>query len=232
VHLYGQPADLAPLCDVARRHGLHVLDDAAQCHGARYRGARVGGGTGATAWSFYPGKNLGALGDAGAVTTDDDDLADKLRALRNYGSRQKYVNEVAGFNSRLDPVQAAVLRVKLPYLDEWNARRARVAATYLKALGDSGLGLPYAAPDREHAWHLFVVRSPDRDGLQAHLRERGVETLVHYPIPPHRQQAYAALGLGPYPESEAIHREVLSLPIGPHLSDADVATVVEAVRSR
>jgi dTDP-4-amino-4,6-dideoxygalactose transaminase len=231
VHLYGQPADLDAILAIARRHGLRVLEDAAQAHGASYRGRRIGAHGDAVAWSFYPGKNLGALGDAGAVTTDDAWLAERVRLLGNYGSRAKYLHELAGTNSRLDPIQAAVLRVKLGHLDAWNARRARTAAYYLEALAESGLGLPETTPDVGHAWHLFVVRSPERDRLQRRLAERGIATLVHYPRPPHLQAAYAALGRGAggFPIAEAIAREVLSLPFGPHLPAAQAARVVEAV---
>lgn len=231
VHLYGQPADMDAINDVARRHGLFVLEDAAQAQGARDKGRRVGSLGHAAGWSFYPGKNLGAFGDAGAITTNDDDLADKLRTLRNYGSRQKYVNEVQGYNSRLDDLQAAVLRVKLRALDEWNERRREHAAFYLQALQETSLVLPFVRPDTEPVWHLFVVRSPERDALRAALEARGVQTLIHYPIPPHLQSAYQDLGLrrGALPISERLHDEVLSLPMGPHLSTAQAARVAEVV---
>jgi dTDP-4-amino-4,6-dideoxygalactose transaminase len=233
VHLYGQPADMRAIVEVAEEHGLAVLEDAAQAHGARCRGDMVGGLGDAAAWSFYPGKNLGALGDAGAVTTDDGELADRLRALRNYGSVRKYVNDVQGWNSRLDEIQAAVLGAKLDTLDAWNRRREDVAARYLDRLDRAGLVLPAVPAWADPAWHLFVVRTPDRDALQAHLAAAGVGTLIHYPIPPHRQQAYAGLGLeeGSLPISEAIHREVLSLPMGPHLTDEQVEVVIDAVLS-
>lgn len=231
VHLYGQPADMDALAAVAARHGLAVLDDAAQAHGARVRGRRVGALATLTAWSFYPGKNLGAFGDAGAVTTNDPVLADRLRVLRNYGSRVKYVNEVQGYNSRLDEVQCAVLREKLRVLDEWNARRRAVAALYDDALAGSGLVLPKVPEWAESAWHLYVVRTPQRDALQRELAERGVQTLIHYPIPPHEQAAFAAAGIprGSLPVSERIHAEVLSLPIGPHLGTDAAARVADAV---
>ena len=235
VHLYGRPADMQPIVELARSRGLFVLDDAAQAHGATYRGRRVGALAGATAWSFYPGKNLGAFGDAGAITTDDDTLAERVRVLRNYGSRVKYHNEVVGLNSRLDPIQAAVLAVKLPHLDAWNQRRERIAALYDEGLaGLDWLGLPSWQDDRTRsALHLYVVRTPRRDELQQHLNAAGVQTLIHYPIPPHRQPAYASLGLaeGSFPVAERLAREVLSLPIGPHLSTEDAARVVAAVRS-
>ncbi len=233
VHLYGQCADMDPILEVCAAHGLPVLEDAAQAHGARYRGAPVGSIGDATAWSFYPTKNLGAMGDAGAVTTNDDELADRIRVLRNYGSRRKYENEVLGVNSRLDEVQAAILSAKLERLDEWNERRRTVAARYLENLAGTGLTLPGVAGWGEPVWHVFVVRTPARDALQQHLRRAGVETLIHYPTPPYRQAAYASLELPPGSTtiSDAIHREVLSLPIGPHLRETDVDRVVHAVES-
>ena len=198
-----------------------------------YKGRRVGGLGDAAGWSFYPGKNLGALGDAGAVTTDDDELADRIRILRNYGSRVKYVNEVQGFNSRLDEIQAAVLRVKLRCLNEWNERRRRVAARYGEGLRDTDLQLPHVPSWAEPVWHLYVVRSSCRDHLQSCLNRAGIGTIIHYPIPPHQQGAYRDLGLGEgsFPISEAIHREVLSLPIGPHLDEQQLSLVLETVRS-
>lgn len=231
VHLYGLPADLAPILDIARRHGLRVLEDAAQAHGARYRGMRIGAHGDAVAWSFYPGKNLGAFGDGGAVTTDDPRIAERIRVLRNYGSRVKYVNEVKGVNSRIDPLQAAVLRVKLKYLDEWNDRRRRAAASYLAGLAESQLILPVVSEDAEHAWHLFVVRTPYRDALQKRLTEAVIGTLIHYPIPPHLQSAYSELGYGEgsFPLAEKIAREVLSIPIGPHLNFENMANVVDEI---
>jgi dTDP-4-amino-4,6-dideoxygalactose transaminase len=234
VHLYGQPADMEPILEIAARRGLRVLEDAAQAHGARYRGRRAGSLGHAAGWSFYPGKNLGALGDAGAVTTDDDELADQVRVLRNYGSRRKYENEVKGFNSRLDPLQAAFLRVKLAKLDEWNARRRTVAALYLEELAEvPGLTLPFVPSFAEPAWHLFVVRHKRRDALQAHLTGRGIGTLIHYPIPPHRSGAYADAGLGPgsFPLAENLAGTVLSLPMGPHLSIDDIRTIAGACQS-
>ena len=233
VHLYGHPADMDPLLEIARTHGIKVVEDAAQAHGARYRGRPVGSLGDAAAWSFYPAKNLGALGDAGAVTTNDPDVADRVRVLRNYGSRTKYVNEVPGVNSRLDELQAAVLRVKLPLLDEWNQRRRRVAARYLDGLRGTALRLASTAPGADPVWHLFVVRSDARDRLQEHLTKNGVQTLIHYPIPPHRQAAYTDLGytVGAFPIAERIHRECLSLPIGPHLTEAQAGDVIDAVRS-
>lgn len=233
VHLYGQPADLDPILALARQYGLSVIEDAAQAHGARYKGRRIGAHGDVVCWSFYPGKNLGALGDGGAITTNRADLADRIRVLRNYGSRVKYVNEVQGVNSRLDPIQAAVLRAKLPHLDAWTDRRRAIAATYAEGLRDNGLILPHVPDWAEPSWHLYVVRSPDRDGLQKRLAEAGVGTLIHYPIPPHMQEAYADLGLvaDALPLARQLAGEVLSLPIGPHLARADAARVIDAIRA-
>jgi dTDP-4-amino-4,6-dideoxygalactose transaminase len=231
VHLYGQPADMNAVLAVARRHGLRVLEDAAQAQGARYKGQRIGAHGDIVAWSFYPGKNLGAVGDAGAITTNDAVLADKVRVLRNYGSRQRYVNEVQGYNSRLDPVQAAVLQVKLAHLPEWNGRRAQVAARYAEAFADSGLVLP-AVPDwADPAWHLYCVRHPQRDRLRQLLTDKGVETLVHYPIAPHLQAAYADLGYGrgAFPLAELMADSLISLPIGPAMSHEQVVHVIASV---
>jgi dTDP-4-amino-4,6-dideoxygalactose transaminase len=185
----------------------------------------------AAAWSFYPGKNLGAFGDAGAITTNDDDLAARLRKLRNYGSAVKYVHELQGGNSRMDELQAATLRVKLRHLDEWNRRRASIAEEYTARLGASGLVLPEVLPGTEPVWHLYVVRSPDRNALQARLAEAGIQTLIHYPTPPHLQGAYRDLGWekGQFPISERIHQEVLSLPIGPQMTQEQVQAVLRAV---
>ena len=231
VHLYGQPADMDPINDIARRHGLKVVEDAAQAHGARYRDRKAGSLGDAAGWSFYPTKNLGAYGDAGAVTTDNDELAARVRLLRNYGSKSKYYNEEKGINSRLDELQAALLRVRLKHLDEWNSRRARIAAKYLQELQGTELVLPGVCEGADPVWHLFVVRSTRRDELQKYLKSRGVNTLVHYPVPPHLQSAYKDAGFGAYPISEAIHREVLSLPMGPHLSEGEVARVLDGARS-
>jgi dTDP-4-amino-4,6-dideoxygalactose transaminase len=231
VHLYGRPADLDPILRLARSRGIAVLEDAAQAHGARYRGERIGSHSDLVAWSFYPGKNLGALGDGGAVTTNDAALAERIRLLRNYGSRAKYVHECVGMNSRLDALQAALLRAKLGSLDEWNARRLRVARHYAERLAGTKLCLPSEATDAESSWHLYVVRTPHRDALQRHLAAAGVETLIHYPLPPHAQTAYAGAGFGPdaFPLAARMAREVLSLPIGPHLAPSQVDHVCNAV---
>ena len=228
VHLYGQPADMDPILSIARKHGLRVLEDGAQAHGARYKSQRLGAHGDAVAWSFYPGKNLGAMGDGGAVTTNDAQLADRLRLLRNYGSRVKYVNEVQGYNSRLDPLQAAILSVKLAHLDEWNARRSVIAAQYRRGLFDCALTLPYVPEWAEPAWHLYVVQHPQRNALQEALTDAGVGTLIHYPIPPHLQQAYAAADYvkGRFPIAEMIANQCLSVPISPHLQLNDAAVVI------
>jgi len=234
VHLYGQPADMDPINVLAKKHGLKVIEDCAQAHGARYKGHRVGGLGDAAAFSFYPGKNLGAIGDGGAITTNDPDLAERIRVLRNYGSRIKYHNEVVGFNSRLDELQAALLRVKLTRLDEWNERRRQVAAHYLLELaGQEQLTLPHVPEWAEPVWHLFVVHHAQRENLQNVLNSAGVGTMIHYPIPPHLQPAYADLDLkeGDFPISERMAREVLSLPMGPHLDRIGVNDVISAVVS-
>lgn len=234
VHLYGLAADLPAIQRFAAQHGLAVVEDCAQAHGARVDGQTVGSRSTASGVSFYPGKNLGAYGDAGAVTTNDPALADRIRVLRNYGSHIKYHNEIIGYNSRLDELQAALLRVKLDSLDSWNQRRARIADIYLNELtGLSDLVLPLVPETYSHVWHLFVVRHPHRDGLQQLLGDAGIGTLIHYPIPPHLQPAFQHLGLmpGSLPISEQIHREVLSLPMGPHLSELDAMRVTRAVRN-
>lgn len=234
VHLYGQPADMSPLMEIAHRRGLRVIEDAAQAHGGSYYGRKSGSLGDAAGWSFYPGKNLGAMGDAGAVTTNDDKLADGLRVLRNYGSRAKYFNEVKGYNSRLAPLQAAFLRVKLRHLDEWNSRRRNVAATYLDGLATVAHLRTQSVPRGvEPAWHLFVIQHPERDALQQYLTGLGIGTLIHYPVPPHLSQAYAEMEIRPgaYPITEALAQTVLSLPIGPHIPADQVSTVIEAVRS-
>jgi dTDP-4-amino-4,6-dideoxygalactose transaminase len=208
-----------------------VLVVGAHALGARYNGKRLGAHGDVVAWSFYPGKNLGALGDGGAVTTHDPELAERIRVLRNYGSRVKYVNETQGYNSRLDEIQAALLRVKLRHMDTWSARRAHIAATYTKALSGCGLTLPAVPDGIDPVWHLYVVRHPQRDELQRDLQARGVQTLIHYPIPPHRQQAYEELGwsVGSFPLAESMADSVLSLPIGPHLSAEQQEKVIKAI---
>lgn len=233
VHLYGQPADLDAIKEVASRHSIPLIEDAAQVHGARYRGRRIGGDGVAASWSFYPGKNLGAFGDAGAVTTNDPAIASQLRLLRNYGSSVRYVHEVRGRNSRLDPIQAALLHVKLGHVEEWNERRRQIAARYLEELDATGIVLPAVPAWAEPVWHLFCVRHPRRDALREALLRAGVETLVHYPTPPHLQPAYADLGFkqGAFPVAEETAATILSLPIGPTMSETQVSTVIAAVRA-
>lgn len=231
VHLYGQAADIPAIKAIAERHGLAVLEDGAQAHGAEYHGVRIGAGDSLVAWSFYPGKNLGAIGDGGGVTTGDPAIADRLAMLRNYGSRVKYHNDVIGYNSRLDELQAAMLRVKLRALDAENARRKEIAARYLDGLRGANVILPTVPDWADPVWHLFVVRHADRDGLAARLKADGIATMIHYPVPPHLQPAYRDAGYaeGSLPLTERIHREVLSLPIGPALSDDEVERVIDAV---
>lgn len=233
VHLYGRPADVPAFVAVARRHGLAVVEDAAQAHGARVGTRRIGAHGDAACWSFYPGKNLGAFGDGGAVTTDDPGVAARVRRLANYGSEEKYHHDVLGVNSRLDELQAAVLRVKLAHLDAWNDRRRAVAEAYHTALADlEGLTLPPTDPTRGTVWHLFVVRTDERDRLRADLHAAGVDAMVHYPVPCHRQPAYAATSAAQahLPVADDLARTVLSLPMGPHLRPDQVGQVVEAVR--
>jgi dTDP-4-amino-4,6-dideoxygalactose transaminase len=232
VHLYGQPADMDAVNTVAARHRIPVIEDAAQAHGARYKGRRVGSLGHAAGFSFYPGKNLGAFGDGGAVTTNDAALADTIRSLRNYGSAKKYVHDLMGVNSRLDELQAALLRVKLPRLDAWNAHRARIANAYLSGLSGAGsaVELPLVPAWADPVWHLFVVRARRRDALQDRLRQNGIETLVHYPVPPHRQGAYRWDDRS-YPVTETLHRHVLSLPIGPSMTLDQAETVIHAIRN-
>jgi dTDP-4-amino-4,6-dideoxygalactose transaminase len=233
VHLYGQPADMDPIMALAKKYNLKVIEDGAQAHGAFYKNRRVGSLGDAAGFSFYPGKNLGALGDGGAVTTNDDQLAEKISVLRNYGSKVKYHNLYKGYNSRLDEMQAAILSVRLKKLDEWNARRKKIAQHYLEALNQqakAGLILPHVPDFADPVWHLFVVRHPERDRLEKHLNENGIGTVIHYPIPPHQQPAYVEMAGLKFPLSEQIHREVLSLPIGPHLLNEQASKVTEVIR--
>lgn len=225
VHLYGQPADMDPIIAIALKHGLKVIEDCAQAHGARYKGRRTGALGDAAGFSFYPGKNLGALGDGGAVTTNDPELAQRIQILRNYGSRIKYHNEVVGYNSRLDELQAALLRVKLTRLDEWNQRRRTNASIYsdrLQVIKD--LVLPFVPEWAEPVWHLFVVRHPRRDELQQLLNTANIGTLIHYPIPPHLSEAYAHDGFNSlkFPITEQMASTVLSLPMGPHMEKSQI----------
>lgn len=234
VHLYGQPAEMDQIMELAKKHGLKVVEDNAQAQGARYKGRRTGGLGDAAGNSFYPGKNLGAFGDAGAITTNDAALADRVRTLRNYGSKKKYYNDFKGYNSRLDEMQSAFLRVKLKKLDEWNSRRAKVASGYVAKMSvDSGLTLPYVPEWAEPAWHLFVVRHAARDVLQQRLAETGIGTLIHYPVPPHLSGAYADAGFKPgaFPVAEELSRTVLSLPMGPHLAKEHAAQVAAEINN-
>ena len=229
VHLYGQLADMPAILALARQHGLLVLEDAAQAHGASIGGKRAGSWGDAAGFSFYPGKNLGALGDAGAITTHDAQLARTLRALRNYGSHEKYKNLFKGVNSRLDEIQAAMLRVKLSKLELQTKHRRALASIYLQNIQHSGVQLPQVASSEQHVWHLFVIRTQQRAALQQHLATQAIQTLIHYPIPPHQQQAYQEWNGSSYPLTEAMHQEVLSLPMGPTLSEEAAFQVAAAV---
>jgi dTDP-3-amino-3,4,6-trideoxy-alpha-D-glucose transaminase len=235
VHLYGHPVDPGPLQRLARRHGLAIVGDAAQAHGASAAGRSVGASFDAATFSFYPAKNLGAVGDGGAITTGDDELARRARRLRNYGSETRYEFVEPGVNSRLDPLQAAFLAVKLRVLPAWNAHRARIAERYLEELADiTDVTLPPRPPAGvEHAWHIFCLRHPQRDALRRHLSEQGIETHVHYPLPPSRSPAFASLGFKPgsFPVAEAVSATALSLPLGPHLDAASVTHVIAAMRA-
>lgn len=245
VHLYGQPADMDPINEIAGRHGLKVIEDSAQAQGARYKGRRTGSLGDAAGHSFYPGKNLGAFADAGAVTTNDPNLADRLRTLRNYGSTQKYHYDAQGINSRMDELQAAFLRIKLRRLDEWNARRVEIAAIYDSQLLtlNSQLVLPYVPAWAEPSWHLFAIRHPRRDDLQKHFADQGIQTIIHYPIPPHLSGAYSDLRpaspdlcpptsvLWNLPLAEQLAKNILSLPIGPHLTNEQAEYVANCVKS-
>lgn len=233
VHLYGQPADIDPILKIASKHNLVVLEDAAQSQGARYKGQRSGALGHAAAHSFYPGKNLGAFSDAGAVTTSDKSVAEKVRKLRNYGSQKKYHHEFPGINSRIDELQAAFLRIKLRYLDEWNARRTKVAENYINALqAIPNLTLPYVLNCTSPVWHLFVIRHPKRDQLQTCLSDAGIGTLIHYPIPAHLSGAYQDLqGLSrSFPIADELAGSVLSLPISPHHSENEINAVCDTIR--
>lgn len=233
VHLYGQAADMDPVLKIARSYGLRVIEDAAQAHGAKYKGKRAGNMGDAAGFSFYPGKNLGAFGDGGAVTTNDIVLAERVRGLRNYGSHKKYYNEFKGFNSRLDELQAAFLRAKLRKLDEWNKRRTAIADIYLKGLSAvPDLILPHVTACADPVWHLFVIRTPEREKLQQYLAEQGIQTMIHYPVPPHKQDAYSEMASLNLPISEKIHQEVMSLPMGPSMNQKEISAIIEVIRNR
>ena len=232
VHLYGLPCQMNEILEIAEETDLKVIEDAAQAQGAEHRGKRVGGLGDAGGFSFYPGKNLGAYGDSGAIVTNDGELADRVRCLGNYGSKRKYENEAKGVNSRLDELQASFLRVRLNSLNEWNSRRSRIAKRYLNEISpETGMILPIETPDCRHAWHLFVVRHERRDSLIKHLGGSGVQTLIHYPIPPHMSEAYSSEGwkADDYGITKALAETVVSLPIGPHLSQAEQDHVLSAL---
>lgn len=231
VHLYGQPADMDAINEIASRHGLVVIEDAAQAQGARYKGKRSGSLGHAAGTSFYPGKNLGALGDGGAILTSDRTIADKVRRLRNYGSEIKYQHELMGFNSRLDELQAALLRTKLRMLDTWNLRRANIARTFQQTLADCGVRIPHVPEWADPVWHLYVIRSPEREALQGFLKERGIDTMIHYPIPPHRQRCYAGRSWGDLPIADNLAQEVLSLPIYPTMNQLQATYLTDAVKN-
>lgn len=230
VHLYGRLADMPAIINIAKRHNLLVLEDSAQAHGASINGQKAGNWGDASGFSFYPGKNLGALGDAGAITTNNDELANTLRALRNYGSHEKYENLFQGVNSRLDEIQAAMLRVKLRYLDEEIIHRRKIAAAYIEGIDNPAIILP-SQQDKKHVWHVFVIRCDQRDALQNYLAENGVQTLIHYPIPPHQQQAYKEWNNLSYPISEKIHEQVLSLPISPVITIEEAQSIIKLCNS-
>lgn len=231
VHLYGQAVEMEKVWSIAQKHNLKVVEDSAQAHGAKYQDRRVGSLGDASGFSFYPGKNLGALGDGGAVTTNDDSLAKVLRAIANYGSEKKYVNDYRGVNSRLDEIHAAVLDVKLKYLDEDTAKRREIAQYYCTKITNPKIVLPKVKSVDGHVWHLFVIRCSDRDGLQKYLADNDIQTLIHYPIPPHKQKAYNEWNQLSLPITEKIHAEVLSLPMSPVLSAKEVSEVVRVVNS-
>ncbi len=232
VHLYGQPAEMDPILEIADRHGLKVIEDAAQAHGAEYKGRRAGSMSHVAIFSFYPGKNLGAYGDAGAVVTNDKEIAEKVRLLRNHGRRDKYEHLLQGFNYRIDTLQAAILRAKLAHLEGWNEARRRHAAAYRELLGDLDLVLPYEPKHVRAVYHLFVVRLQERDALREHLKSRGISAGIHYPIPLHLQPAYRDLGHkeGDFPIAEECARQVLSLPMYPELTQAQMEEVARAIK--
>lgn len=231
VHLYGQLADMPAIMDIAERHKLLVLEDAAQAHGASFNGRKAGNWGDAAGFSFYPGKNLGALGDAGAVTTNDEELAQAIRAISNYGSHKKYENLYQGVNSRLDEMQAALLRVKLCYLNKETTARRIVAKTYLEQINNPNIVLPAWKSEDSHVFHLFVVRTQQREKLQQYLTEQNIQTLIHYPLAPHQQQAYRDWNTFNYPLTKKIHRQVLSLPMSPMMSDHQITSVVKAINN-
>jgi dTDP-4-amino-4,6-dideoxygalactose transaminase len=231
VHLYGRLCDMEGVNQVAKKHALKVIEDSAQSHGAISKGKRSGNLGDASGFSFYPGKNFGALGDAGAVTTNDEQLANVIKAYRNYGSNEKYVNIYKGINSRLDELQAAFLSVKLPKLDEQNEKRRVIAKKFLERMKNPKVILPEWGEREAHVWHVFVVRVKDRKSFQDHLQQRGIQTLIHYPIPPHKQAAYREWNQLSFPVSESIHNEVVSLPMHPFMQEGEIDRVIEAVNT-
>lgn len=232
VHLYGHCVDMEPLLQIAAENGVPVIEDAAQAHGALYKGQKAGTMGTAGCFSFYPSKNLGCYGDGGAITTADRALAEELVMLRNYGQRARYYHEILGFNCRLDEIQAAILGVKLGYLDQWNNRRREIGQLYNESLGHLPLRLPAERPGNKHVYHLYVIQTTKRDALQASLTKLGIQSLIHYPVPVHLQKAYRYLGYEPgsLPETEKLAHEILSLPIHPHMHDDEVDTVIKAVK--
>lgn len=232
VHIYGQAADMDKIMDISRRHGLKVIEDCAQAHGARYKGRKAGSIGDVSCFSFYPTKNLGAIGDGGMIVTNNEKIAEEARLLREYGWKERYVSHVSGWNSRLDEIQAAILRIKLRYLDEANGARARIATIYNTGLVNCGLGLPFVREQASHVYHLYVVSCSERDRLQAHLKAQDIHPLVHYPVPVHLQPAYKNRfpGSDNLAKTERAAKEVLSLPIYPELTDSEVQTVIDAVK--
>lgn len=231
VHLYGQLCEMAAIHERAKKHNLLIVEDAAQAHGSRWNGTKAGNFGNAAGFSFYPGKNLGALGDAGAVTTNEDDLAAILFSMRNYGSKIKYENEIIGVNSRLDELQAAFLNLKLPQLDRDNALRSTLAGRYLSEIKNEKIVLPHWEGDSDHVFHLFVIRTPERTNLQVYLEKMGIETMIHYPIPPHKQKAFAIWNDRSFPITEKIHQEILSIPLNPALTDAEIQYIITTLNN-
>jgi dTDP-4-amino-4,6-dideoxygalactose transaminase len=229
VHLYGQAVQMDKVQAVAQKYGLKVIEDAAQAHGAAYKGRKTGSLGDAAGFSFYPGKNLGCLGDGGAIATNDDALFEKVKALANYGSLVKYQHIYKGLNSRLDEIQAAALDVKLPYLEADNAKRREIASMYLQGIRNDAIALPHAYAEEAHVWHVFAVRTKERDRLARYLHDQGIETLIHYPTPPHKQAAYEEWNGMSFPITEKIHREILSLPMSPVMTELEILTVIEAL---
>jgi len=231
VHLYGQPCNIREINEIAKATGLFVIEDAAQAHGARYEDERIGAHSDIVAWSFYPGKNLGAFGDAGAITTNKIDLYSRIKRLQNYGSTEKYVHTEIGYNSRLDPIQAAILLCKLDRLDAWTCRRAEIAELYSSDISNKNISIPFVHPHVTHAWHLYVVRTPCREKFMQYMSTRGIQTLIHYPIPPYLQKAYSTFGFkqGSLSISESTSKQIVSIPIYPHLSDNDVKKIIDAI---